>query len=57
MIPAGRQTEHPFLPVAVQLMLKRRLKNSGLPGFLSPHTFRVLVVTDLLSQNLPLEAV
>ena len=38
-------------------MLKRRLKNSGLPEILSSHSFRVLVVTDLLSQNLPLEAV
>ena len=57
MIPAGRQTERPLLRVAVQLMLKRRLKNSGLPGILSPHSFRVLVVTDLLSQNLPLETV
>ena len=38
-------------------MLKRRLKTAGLPGILSPHSFRVLVVTDLLSQNVPLEDV
>ena len=36
-------------------MLKRRLKAAGLPEILSPHSFRVLVVTDLLSQNVPLE--
>ena len=38
-------------------MLKRRLKAAGLPEILSPHSFRVLVVTDLLSQNVPLEDV
>ena len=36
-------------PLAVQLMLKRRLRAAGLPKILSPHSFRVLVVTDLLS--------
>ena len=44
-------------PLAVQLMLKRRLRAAGLPKILSPHSFRVLVVTDLLSQNVPLEDV
>ena len=44
-------------PLAVQLMLKRRLKAAGLPKILSLHSFRVLVVTDLLSQNVPLEDV
>ena len=39
------------------LMLKRRLKDAGLPGIFSPHSFRVLVVTDLLSQDVPLEDV
>ena len=39
------------------LMLKRRLKNAGLPPIFSPHSFRVLVVTDLLSQDVPLEDV
>ena len=38
-------------------MLKRRLRAAGLPKILSPHSFRVLVVTDLLSQNVPLEDV
>ena len=27
---------------------------AGLPEILSPHSFRVLLVTDLLSQNVPL---
>ena len=39
------------------LMLKRRLKDAGLPDIFSPHSFRVLVVTDLLSEDVPLEDV
>ena len=50
-------TDRALSPLAVQLMLKRRLKAAGLPRILSPHSFRVLVVTDLLSQNVPLEDV
>lgn len=50
-------TERPLLPRAVEDMLKRRLAEAGLPKILSPHSFRVLVVTDLLSQNVPLEDV
>ena len=42
---------------AMRRMLKRRLKDTGLPKILSPHSFRVLVVTDLLSQNVPMEDV
>ena len=38
-------------------LLKRRLKDAGLPPVFSPHSFRVLVVTDLLSQDVPLEDV
>ena len=37
------------------LMLKRRLKDAGLPPIFNPHSFRVLVVTDLLSQDVPLK--
>ena len=59
---AGRRRSSPLTdramsPLAVQLMLKRRLRPAGLPKILSPHSFRVLVVTDLLSQNVPLEDV
>lgn len=38
-------------------MLKRRLKDAGLPELFCPHSFRVTVVTDLLSQDVPLEDV
>ncbi|APW64305.1 tyrosine-type recombinase/integrase [Paludisphaera borealis] len=38
-------------------LAKRRLKDAGLPSRLSPHSFRVAAVTDLLTQNVPLEDV
>lgn len=38
-------------------MVKRRLKDIGLPLRLSPHSFRVATITDLLSQGVPLEDV
>ncbi len=38
-------------------MVKRRMKDAGLPGRLSPHSFRVTAITDLLSQGVPLEDV
>ena len=38
-------------------MMKRRLKDAGLRGHFSPHSFRVATVTDLLEQNVPLEDV
>ena len=41
----------------VRAMLKRRLKAAGLPTNLTPHSFRVMVVTVLLSQNIPVEEV
>ena len=50
-------TDRPLSPHAVRRMLKRRLRAAGLPEILSPHSFRVLVVTDLLGQNVPLEDV
>lgn len=42
---------------SMRQMLKRRLKDAGLPELFSPHSFRVTVVTDLLNQNVPLEDV
>jgi site-specific recombinase XerD len=42
---------------SMRQMLKRRLKNAGLPELFSPHSFRVAVVTDLLKQDVPLEDV
>ena len=50
-------TDRAMSPPAVQQMLKRRMATAGLPKILSSHSFRVLVVTDLLSQNVPLEDV
>ena len=41
--------------VLIWRMLKRRLAAAGLPARLRPHSFRVLVVTNLLAQNVPLE--
>ena len=38
-------------------MLKRRLKAAGLPEIITPHSFRVMVVTDLLGQDVPMEDV
>jgi site-specific recombinase XerD len=38
-------------------MMKRRLKDAGLPDNLSPHSFRVTTITDLLEQGVPLEDV
>lgn len=38
-------------------MVKRRLRDAGLPSRLSPHSFRVATITDLLSHGLPLEDV
>lgn len=38
-------------------LVKRRLRNAGLPTRLSPHSFRVAAITDLLTQGVPLEDV
>jgi integrase/recombinase XerD len=38
-------------------MIKRRMRAAGLPSRLSPHSFRVATITNLLSQNIPLEDV
>ena len=38
-------------------MVKRRLKAAKLPERLSPHSFRVTAITDLLTQGVPLEDV
>ena len=38
-------------------MVKRRMRDAGLPSHLSPHSFRVTTITDLLSQGVPLEDV
>ena len=38
-------------------LVKRRLADAGLPLRLSPHSFRVTAITDLLTQGVPLEDV
>jgi site-specific recombinase XerD len=38
-------------------MVKRRMRDAGLPPRLSPHSFRVAIITDLLAQGVPLEDV
>jgi integrase/recombinase XerD len=38
-------------------MVKRRLKDARLPSRLSPHSFRVTGITDLLTQGVPLDDV
>jgi site-specific recombinase XerD len=38
-------------------MVKRRLKAAGLPARLSPHSFRVTTITDLLEQGVPIDEV
>ena len=38
-------------------MMNRRFKDASLPPALSPHSFRVAVITDLLTQGVPLEDV
>lgn len=41
----------------LQRMFKRRLRKADLPPTLSPHSFRVAAITNLLTQGVPLEDV
>ena len=50
-------TKNGMTGVDICRMMKRRLKDAGLAGHFSPHSFRVTTVTDLLEQNVPLEDV
>ncbi len=52
-----RLTGNPLTTKDVCRMVKRRLKDTGLPVRLSPHLFRVTGITDLLSQGILLEDV
>jgi integrase/recombinase XerD len=49
-----RPTSNPLMAKDVCRMVKRRLKDDGLPSRLSPHSLRVTGITDLLTQGLPL---
>ena len=53
----GQLTDHAIHVNDVCRMMKRRLKDAGLPNNLSPHSFRVTTITDLLEQGVPLEDV
>jgi integrase/recombinase XerD len=53
----NRLTDRPLTTKDVCRMVKRRLKDAGLPERLSPRSFRVTGITDLLNQRVPLEDV
>jgi integrase/recombinase XerD len=54
---SGRLTGTGMSGIDLCRMVKRRNKAAGLPERLSPHSFRVATVTDLLTQGAPLEDV
>ncbi len=54
---SGLLTATSMSGVDVCRMVKRRLRDAGLPTRLSPHSFRVTTITDLLEQGVPLEDV
>lgn len=53
----GLFTQTQISGVDICRLVKRRLKNAGLPTIISPHSFRSLTATDLLVQGVPLEDV
>jgi integrase/recombinase XerD len=53
----GQLTDEPIRNIDICRMVKRRLRDAGLPTHLSPHSFRVASVTDLLTQGVSLEDV
>jgi site-specific recombinase XerD len=54
---AGVLTANPMTGGDMCRMVKRRLRSAGLPTHLSPHSFRVTTITDLLEQGVPLDEV
>ena len=50
-------TAGPLTSKRICELVKRRLKDAGLPSRISPHSFRVTAITDLLTQGVPLEDV
>ncbi len=52
-----RLTVNPMMVGDMGRMVKRRMREAGLPGRLSPHSLRVGTITDLLEQGVPLEDV
>ena len=53
----GLLTDKPIRNIDVCRLVKRRLRTAGLPTHLSPHSFRVATITDLLTQGVSLEDV
>ncbi len=53
----GMLTDKPMTAIDICRMMKRRLKEAGLPTHYSPHSFRVTTITDLLEQDVSLEDV
>jgi integrase/recombinase XerD len=53
----GKFTPNGMNAADICRLMKRRLKDAGLPAHLSPHSFRVTTITDLLEQGVPLEDV
>ncbi|HRA88253.1 MAG TPA: tyrosine-type recombinase/integrase, partial [Planctomycetaceae bacterium] len=50
-------TDRPMTTGDIARMIKRRCRRIHLPSRLSAHSFRVTVITDLLTQGVPLEDV
>ena len=48
----GQLTKSALHVVDICRMVKRRLKDAGLSSVLSPHSFRVKTITDLLEQGM-----
>lgn len=53
----GRLSDKGMSPDDLSRMVRRRLRDAGLPTRLTAHSFRVATITDLLSQGVPLEDV
>jgi site-specific recombinase XerD len=53
----GHLANRPIRNIDVCRMVKRRLRDAGLPCQFSPHSFRVATATDLLLNGIPLEDV
>ena len=53
----GRLTGNRMTGIDICRMVKRRLKDAGLPSRLSPHFFRVMTITDLLEHGLEIDEV
>ena len=53
----SRFSHRPLGPWSIRAMLKRRLRDAGLPIIITPHSFRAMVVTDLLEQGVAIDDV